>query len=140
MGGKPRPRKKPTTMHVRTIDIALGRMAVQGYLDGNGGAESGWLFDHAEERLAQTIAATITKARIECVKPTPVYAPAPILKCPFCTGQGLLGQVPCDPAQPDVVAHYVRCRSCAAQGPRMKSASSAVRMWNLRPQPVTRGT
>jgi Lar family restriction alleviation protein len=55
--------------------------------------------------------------------------------CPFCAGQGMLAKSlrdGCQDGEPDAWAHFVRCRSCGAQGPWFKSAGNAERYWNQR--------
>ena len=51
------------------------------------------------------------------------------LPCPFCGGEPLLRVQAHDAI--DSEFFYV-CRGCATQGPWMKSATSALRMWNMR--------
>jgi len=52
--------------------------------------------------------------------------------CPFCGGDGI----------PDVMTtggaeqHYIRCRSCAAEGPWGNHLSTAVDSWNRREPPA----
>jgi Lar family restriction alleviation protein len=57
--------------------------------------------------------------------------------CPFCGGEGLRKRVlrrgyANFRDDPDAYAHYVRCRSCAAQGGWGKSTGTAVMQWNMR--------
>lgn len=155
MGGKPRRKLPRAVRYGRAFvgtdgaDITRARMAVQAYLDAYGGVENGFTYDQGEERLAETIAELIVQARIEGVKPDRISIPSKMIaSCPFCTGQPLIERVrrmpPGPLAQPrlrrlrrlprQAADYYVRCRSCAAHGPWMKSASSAIRMWNLRPR------
>lgn len=61
----------------------------------------------------------------------------PLLPCPFCGGQAALDKTlrPVYPDfldDPDAYAHFIRCRSCAAQGGWMKNVAGAVRNWNRR--------
>ncbi len=57
------------------------------------------------------------------------------LTCPFCGGEGIPSKDlrdGCLDGEPDAYAHYVRCRSCAAQGGWTKTPGNAVRLWNTR--------
>lgn len=64
---------------------------------------------------------------------------ATMLPCPFCGGKALLDadeRYPGgNPAAPDALAYFARCRSCAAQGPWSKAATGALRGWNSRVEP-----
>lgn len=60
-----------------------------------------------------------------------------LLPCPFCGGLGRRRRVLRDGYEHfqndrDAWAHYVVCRSCAAQGGWAKSVSGAARWWNMR--------
>jgi hypothetical protein len=61
-----------------------------------------------------------------------------IKDCPFCGGIGNMGRVDrypdCD-IQEDKYAYYIRCVSCACEGPWAKSESSATKLWNTRTRP-----
>jgi hypothetical protein len=58
--------------------------------------------------------------------------------CPFCGGIGSMAKVDrypdCD-IQEDKWAYYVRCVSCACEGPWAKSETSATKLWNTRTRP-----
>lgn len=51
-----------------------------------------------------------------------------IRRCPFCAGHGLMDTV----QQGDETKYFLRCHSCACEGPWGKSSTSAVRWWNMR--------
>ena len=61
---------------------------------------------------------------------------AAIDPCPFDGGKGELFRVlrdGCQPGEPDAWAYFVRCVSCAAEGPWQKNLPyGAVRQWNMR--------
>ncbi len=64
---------------------------------------------------------------------TPVEEP--LKPCPFCGGGPIHEKSlrdGCREDEPDAWAWYVRCRSCAAQGPWFKTPGNAVRFWNQR--------
>jgi Lar family restriction alleviation protein len=57
--------------------------------------------------------------------------------CPFCGGEPIEDSMLRDGyarfrKDRDAHAHFVRCRSCGAEGPWFKSASGARRLWNTR--------
>jgi len=60
-----------------------------------------------------------------------------VKSCRFCGGEGILDKVlragyqDCQD-DPDAFAHFVRCRSCAADGGWGKSVGRAIRLWNMR--------
>ena len=59
------------------------------------------------------------------------------LPCPFCAGSADLSSSERDgykdfPDDPDARAYYYVCISCACQGGWAKSATSALRNWNMR--------
>lgn len=64
--------------------------------------------------------------------------PEPRLEpCPFCGGEGIPQSVLRDgyeqwPDDPDARAHTICCRQCACEGGWAKSASGALRRWNMR--------
>ena len=60
--------------------------------------------------------------------------------CPFCGGEPLIESLlrnGCRHGEPDARAYFLRCRSCAAEGPWTKNRNGAFRMWNMRtPEPL----
>ena len=57
-----------------------------------------------------------------------------IKKCPFCGGEGYLlshphGYNDGDEADRD---YYIKCRSCAAEGPWARHDENAITLWNMR--------
>lgn len=57
--------------------------------------------------------------------------------CPFCGGEGVPDKTlrdgyENDQADQDAFAYFVRCVSCAAQGPWRKNQHGAKREWNSR--------
>lgn len=61
-----------------------------------------------------------------------------LLACPFCGGVGdLVSQLRAGyelyMSDPDSRAYFVRCRSCATEGPWAKTDAGAIRQWNTRP-------
>ena len=59
-----------------------------------------------------------------------------ILPCPFCGGNSIVDRTlrdGCIDGEPDAWAYFVRCFSCACQGPWTKNSSGAQRLWNNRP-------
>lgn len=68
---------------------------------------------------------------------TPDPTPQAAGPCPFCGGRALPSRVLRDGYEseqddPDAWAHVLRCHACGAQGGWAKSASGAVRWWNMR--------
>lgn len=66
--------------------------------------------------------------------------PTNLLPCPHCGGNGrpdyaLRGGYTQDSTDPDALAHYIVCDSCAGQGGWAKSESGAIRNWNMRCPP-----
>lgn len=62
-----------------------------------------------------------------------------LFPCPFCSGQGRLQSKMREGYEDhaldqDAYAYYVRCISCACDGPWFKNEGSAIRSWNQRPQ------
>lgn len=61
--------------------------------------------------------------------------PEPLKNCPFCGGKPkpdkelITGRKDGDI---DAWAYYVRCISCACQGPWFKTEGNAIRFWNMR--------
>ncbi len=57
--------------------------------------------------------------------------------CPFCSGEGVPDKTLRDGYQncqddPAAYAHFIICRSCAAQGGWAKNPAGAIRWWNMR--------
>lgn len=54
-----------------------------------------------------------------------------LLPCPWCCGRGVIDSLPVG----DDIQFFVRCVSCAAEGPWGHSAGMARGSWNRRPSP-----
>jgi Lar family restriction alleviation protein len=52
-----------------------------------------------------------------------------LLRCPFCGGDGLPDSVIADNGE---ARYFIRCRSCACEGPWARSATGAIHWWNMR--------
>jgi Lar family restriction alleviation protein len=52
--------------------------------------------------------------------------------CPFCKGVGRVESVPVPTSEFNERNYFVRCGSCAAEGPWQYSETGAIRFWNMR--------
>jgi hypothetical protein len=93
---------------------------IDGILQGVIRPESGVLGPSPEEGRAK-VAAEVAKG--------------PFLPCPFCGGEPILNFTP----HGDEFAFFLRCRSCATEGPWSKVAGGARRMWEMRTAPEAVG-
>jgi hypothetical protein len=69
----------------------------------------------------------------------------PIKLCPFCGGNFVLDKTLREgyenmKGDPEAYAHFLRCVSCAATGGWAKTASGAIRWWNMRHKVVMAST
>lgn len=58
-----------------------------------------------------------------------------LFPCPFDGGEAIPDRelrYGCQDGDPDAWAYYIRCRTCAAEGPWKKTPSGADRAWNMR--------